>query len=476
MKRWIRLGAVVVVIAAMVVAIVVLRSAEDAPADEPAPVTTTDDSDRVRLLENPRDEIARIEVVTGESTLAIAREEGDEGEAVFEPVYEFDVEWQERQIDRIVSNAASLTSRRVIGEVDDAAEFGLDDPTATITVTRDDGTTQVIRVGAQTPARNAFYVGRPDDPNVYSVFATWIRPFLTSLDALRVRSIPQIAVESLQRLEVDTLAGRQIRVERIPEWDEDPELGFSMFAVVEPYQRRYQLNTTWLEGPGEGEGFLADLGAIQIGRYVDDSPVDLGAYGLASPAGRLLIADEETTLEIFVGDETDGGRFATFASTPSVFVLSGADALIDVRPYETISPFALIINIELVDSFTVSGGGATYTGRIERTPVEGEDEPQETFFLNGEEIDEELFRDLYQWAIGMQFDAELPAGSTVTAGEPLASITYFLNNDQTPLTVSFVPFNANFAAVVRGDATEFIVSRAKVNRMLTAFQEAASEL
>lgn len=476
MKRWIRLGAVVVAIAAMVVAIVVLRSVEETPTDEPASVTTTDDSDRVRLLDNPREEIARIEVVTDESTLTIAREEGDEGEPIFEPVYEFDVEWERRQIERIVSGASSVTSRRVIGEVDNPAEFGLDDPSATITVTREDGTTQTLEIGAQTPARNAFYVTRPDDPNVYSVFATWIRPFLTSLDALRVRSIPQIAVESLQRIEIDTLSGRQIRVERIPEWDEDPELGFSTFAVVEPYQRRYQLNTTWLEGAGEGEGFLADLAALEIGRYVDDSPVDLGAYGLASPAGRVLIADDQTTLEILVGAETEGGRFATFASTPSVFVLSGAEALIDVQPYETISPFALIINIELVNSFTVTGDGVSYTGSIERTPVEGEDEPQETFFLNGEEIDEEIFRDLYQWAIGMQFDAELPPGATTASQEPLASITYFLNNDQTPLTVRFVPYNANFAAVVRGEVTEFIVSRAKVNRMLAAFEEAAGEL
>lgn len=474
MKRWIRLGAIVAVIAAMVVAIVVLRSTEGRDADavaETAERTVDEQTDRVPLLENPRDEIESISIETDESELTVVRTEGEEDENIFLPVYEHDVEFETRALNRIVSGAASLTSRRVIGEVDDLSEYGLADPSATVTVVQTDGEQQRIIVGDQTPARNAYYVMRPGDDTVYTVYNTWVRPFFTSLDELRVRTIPQITFEELAGITIETIPGRTIRIRQVPRIDEDPELGFAGFVVTEPFQRRFQANTQWIED------LKTQLAELEIGEYVDDAPTDLSRYGLDDPRARIVISDEEQTLELLVGSETDEGRFAKFAETPSVFVLGGSEPIAATDPYDVISPFALIVNIELIDRFLVEAPDATYTGRIERTPVEGEEEPEESYFLNGEQIEEDLFKDLYQWAIGLQLDAEIPPAETAdTTQTPLATITYFLNNDMEPLEVSFVPLNANFAAVVREGESEFIISRAKIRRMLGAFEEAADAL
>lgn len=462
-------------IAAMVVAIVLLRSRDpEAAADEPTP-QLGDDQERVTLLETDRDAIERITIDGADSDLTIERVSDEE----FRPVYEYDVEFQRQRVNRIVSQAISLTSRRVIGEVDDLSEYGLDEPAATITVESSDGEQQRITVGSMTPARDAYYVMRPGDANVYSVFNSWIRPFFTTLDSMRVRSIPQIDFQALERIVIETLEGRTIRTELIPEWDENPELGFSRFAVYEPFSRRFQANTNWFE---ELQGALENL---QIGPFVDDAPDDLGAYGLAPPEARVVIEDQETTFEVLVGAETEGGRFATFPDTPSVFVLSGIEPLIDVDPYDTISPFALIINIDLVDTFVVETGEETFTGRIERTPADDpeteEEEFDETYFLNGEQIDEDTFKDLYQWVIGLQLDAEIDSASIPTTDElasrePIVSITYNLNNEMEPLNVSFVPENENFAAVVREGRAEFLIARAKLDRLVRAFERAAGEL
>jgi hypothetical protein len=475
-KRWIRLGAVVVAIVAMVVAIVVLQNRDPSTASDAeasGPVTAFDDSERVTLLENPRDEIERILIEGDQVDLTIERT----GEGEFLPLYEYDVEFDQQPVNRIVSAAASLTSRRVIGEIEDRSAYGLDDPAATVTVERTDGERRRLVIGGMTPAQDAYYVMRDDDEKVYSVFSTWVRPFFTTLDSMRVRTIPQIDFEQLGRIEIGTLAGRTIRVEQVPEWDQDPELGFSRFAVYEPFSRRFQVNTNWLEELGTA------LESLRIGRFVDDAPSDLDRYGLAPPRARIDISDEETTLEVLVGDETEGGRFATFPGTPSVFVLAGTDPIVDVRPYDTISPFVLIVNIDLIDSFTVASGGETYTGRIERTVVSESDdeEVEETYFLNDQPVDEELFKDLYQWAIGLQLDAEIqadeiPTRTDLASREPIATITYNLNNGTEPLSVSFVPQNANFAAAVRDGETQFLISRAKLRRMVDAFAEAAEEL
>ncbi|MFW6261686.1 MAG: DUF4340 domain-containing protein [Spirochaetota bacterium] len=219
--------------------------------------------------------------------------------------------------------------------------------------------------------------------------------------------------------------------------------------------------------------------------FVDDAPDDLSEYGLAPPEARVVIEDQETTFEVLVGASTEGGRFATFPDTPSVFVLSGIEPLVDVEPYDTISPFALIVNIDLIETFVVETGDETFTGRIERTPADDpeteEEEFDEAYFLNGEQIDEDTFKDLYQWAIGLQLDAEIDAANIPTtdelaAREPIVSITYNLNNDMEPLNVSFVPENENFAAVVREGRAEFLIARAKLDRLVRAFERAAGEL
>ena len=463
MKRWIRLAAVGVVIVAMVVALVILRTTEDSSTPEPPRTFLEDDPDRVVLLDNLRSEITRIAIDRTDDDLTIVRQADSDQ---FRPVYEHDVRFSTQAINRIVSSATSVSSRRLIGEVEDRADYGLDEPQATVSIELTDGTTSRLYIGAETPARDGYYVGRPDDPNVYAVFNTWITPFFTRLDELRVRTIPQVAFDRLERIVVQPLDGRTIRVERRAEWDDDPELGFSAFIVSQPFERRYQLNTNWLEELSES------VPALRIGRYVDDNPADLARYGLAPPRARVEIADRDRSLELIIGSETDGGRYAKFPDDPSVFVLSGVEPIISVRPYGTITAFALIVNIDLVDTFVVEAPGERYVGRIEREEIEGEEFPDETYFLDDAEIPEKDFKRLYQWAIGLQFDAEVGSSANVGAREPLVTITYNLNNGMDPLVVSFEPYNPNYATVVRDGEAEFLIARAKLQRMLQAYRDA----
>ncbi len=466
MRRPIRLGIVAAAIVAMVATIVILQSIEEEPEPAPAPTFTADDPDRVILLDNPRNEISQIVIRREDGELAVTRQDDDR----FRPVHAHDVAWNNSAVSRIVSGATSMSSRRVIGEVDNPADYGLADPAAVVIVERTDGSEVRLFIGDRTPARDGYYVRRSDDPNVYSVFDTWITPFFQDKDQLRVRAIPQIAMDQPERFVVETLDGRTIRAERRPEWDEDPEMGFSSFAVYEPFRRRYQLNTNWVEDLSE------QVQALRIGRFVDDAPASLAEYGLDPPRARFLFADrDDRRLEMLVGTETEGGRYAKFPDRPSVFVLSGAEPIITVRPYRTISAFALIVNIDLVDFFEVETSDERFVGRIEREEIEGEEFPEETYYLDGAVIEESAFKRLYQWAIGLMFDLEIPGDRAIVVGarEPIATIRYHLNTGTEPLVVSFEPYDANYAMVVRDGDAEFLIARSKLQRMLTAFREAS---
>ncbi len=462
MKRSVRLLVIVGAIAAMIVAIVLLQSrTTDEPA-APAFDWTADDPDRVTLLQTARDQIVRIEVETPEQTLVIERR--DDGS--FRPRFAHDVAFNTTQVNRVVGNATSVSSRRLIGEVDNTAEYGFDAPRARIRVVTADEEHSLI-VGAMTPARDAFYVMRPDDPNVYSVFSSWINPFLTTTDALRVRTLPQIATDALERIRISTLGGRLIEAYRRGLAEEaDVELGFASYLVTSPFARVYQANTNWLEELSQ------QVPQLRIGRFVDDAPTNLARYGLDPPRATIEVSDADNTLSLRIGDQTEGGRYAMREGLPSVFVLSGAEPIVSVRPYATISAFALILNIDLIDSFVVEAPGERFVGQIERTEIDGEDEPEERFLLNGTEIADRQFRRLYQWAIGLMVDAE---GATRTVGEPTATITYNFVDDSPSRSVSFIQENQNFHAVVRDGQTEFLIASTKIERMLAAFRQAVAE-
>lgn len=469
MKRSIRLIIGVGAVAILLVVLIALQNREQQPQQPQASTLPGSSDDRVTFHQVDRDLVRRITVENPDGELLLLPGDPSDGGSAsrFSVAYEYDVEFVGQDVSRIVTSATRLTSRRVIGEVDDLSAYGLSEPQATVSIeTADD--TRRIRIGSQTPAQDAYYVQVDGDPQVYSVFRTAINPFFSTVDSLRLRVVPAIQSETLRRVSVTNLEGERIRVRRRLDTEVDPELTFAGLVTVEPYESTFQTNTNWLE-----ETVLATYAAVQIGTYVDDDPQDLSTYGLDPPRARVALADESTAVEILIGEQAGGGRYAKFSDQPSVFVVSGIGPIIRSRPYETISPFALILNIDLIDQFVVETPDQRFVGSIERTEVAGEEDPQETFFLNGEPISDELFRDLYQWAIGLQLDAE---GGTVTSGTPVATISYQFADASPSRSVSFYPQNANFLSVVRNGRTEFVISRAKVERMIAAFEQAAAEL
>jgi len=459
-KQSSRLFAVLALTVILIAAFLVLRSRESGTQSTDQ-VIQEDFADRSVVFEHRVADIARIVVESHNHRLEIAQNT----DRRFDPVYEFDVAFNNVRVNEIVSRTVLLTSNRVIGAVEYPSEFGLDEPEATVDVELVDGTINRLVIGSMTPARDAFFVQIFGEPSVYVVAENHVRPFFETLDSLRTRSIPRIDFPFLQRIAIDTLAGRTVRVERVPAGDPNPELRFAPFAVYQPYRQPFGLSADWLV---EVETVVPDL---RIERFVNDSPDNPADYALAPPAARVLIADSTRTVEFLVGSETHDGRYARFPDSDSVFVLSGIEPLVTVDPYRTISPFVLIANINIVDAFRVRTQSASFSGQIDRTantPV---------YYLNGNPVDESTFRELYRSVIGLQLDAEIPpetrpSEAGISARQPVLSLSIELSDNREPLTVSFVPWNASFAAAVREGYAEFLISHSSINRLIQTFEQA----
>lgn len=460
MKRWLRLVIAAGVIAALVVILILVRGGDD-PA-EPQISTPLDSGERVAILDIARESISSIEVVRDGEIVRLL----PSGNGVFTPEYNYDVEWIGSRVNRIVGSAASLNSTRIISEMPDTlGEFGLDNPEIQVSTLLDDGNTIQLDIGNRVPGGAAYYVKTAGSDVVYSVSATWISPFLYTLDDLRNKTLPELDPQRAIEVSIETLDGKTIRAVNQGQ-DRTAEYSLDALIVVEPYERARGASSTWLE---EVFQIVPNLAIVS---YVDDAPTDLARYGLDGPRAAFRIADENTTLHMLVGDRGERGRYARMADGGPVFELAGAEDLISTRPYDTVNAFIYIVNIDLMERVVIDTRGTSYELRVERIlPARLEDDPVETFYFQDKEMDEELARDLYQWIIGLLVDREAPSKPS---GDPEMSIRFTLNNGDPDATISFVPFDSNYHAVVRDGSSEFLITRNKIARLQAALADPES--
>ncbi|MBU8913239.1 MAG: DUF4340 domain-containing protein [Spirochaetales bacterium] len=460
MTRWLRLLIAVLVIAALVVVLIVVRRAgeNELPA---GPVDSS--SDRVSMLDIPWESITEILVEHPDDRLVLTAD----ANATFVPEYRYDVLFSDSRISRVIGSFTSLMSERMIDEQPEALQpYGLSEPAVRVTATLSDADPVTVLVGSRTPGGDAYYVQTSRSATVYSVSSLWISPFFYSIDDLRDKTVPQLNPQTLEEIEIRTVAGRTVRATTMAEDDEDPEMSLAAMAITEPYSRRYQVSPTWIDSVMEA------LPSVGILRYVDDDPQELQSYGLDPARAGLRVRDVDNELHLILGEATSDGRYGRFADGGSVFVVRGVEELISITPYETISPFMFIVNIDLVDSIVVESASDTYVATIQRAPGESDDDdPVETFSLDGEELEDGVFRDLYQWLIGLQLDAEIREPAS---GAPEVSITYHLNTGGPAVLLEFVPQNSNYYSVYRDGASEFVVTRTKIQRLLAALADPSS--
>lgn len=108
-------------------------------------------------------------------------------------------------LDSAASYISSVTAERILEDVEDLSEYGLDSPSNTITVKTDDDTETVIRVGIKNESTSQYYLRKDDDKTtVYVVSAATINPFMNTLyDYAEMGEFPTIDSSTVSRVNVE---------------------------------------------------------------------------------------------------------------------------------------------------------------------------------------------------------------------------------------------------------------------------------
>ncbi len=409
-------------------------------------------------------------------------------------------------LDSAASALEKVEADRVLEDVDDLTEYGLDSPANSVTVTTDDGTTK-FNIGDENTSTNQYYITKDDDDStVYVVSASTVTPFMNSLyDYAQGEDFPTVDSSTIKKVQVSQDEDSYVLEENSDgaTWD-----------VSADGSDKETADTTAAGNVTSG------LGSMAYDEFVNYNAGDLSEYGLDKPYATITVdyqeevesdssdesesdseASESTTedstdssddstdsssddtdstetttvdkqLVIYVGDEAgDDDRYVT-VDNKQVYTMS-SDTLSAVIDKKASDLWSLIVNyqsVKTLDQLQVTYAGETNTVNVSRetsTDDDGNETETTTYKLNDSEIESTTFTTFYNKLVNMAGQKRLTEAYT-PAGDAEMTVV-FKDTDSNETTVTFYTYDTNYYAAVVGSKV-FLVNKMTVKEMFTSYE------
>ena len=409
-------------------------------------------------------------------------------------------------LDSAASAIETVEADRVLENVDNLTEYGLDSPSNTITVDTSDGTTK-FNIGDENTSTNQYYITKDDDDStVYVVAASTVTPFMDSLyDYAQGEDFPTIDSSTVKKVQVSEDKDSYVL--------EENSDGATWDVSSDGSSDKETADTTAAGNVTSG------LGNFAFDQFVDYIAEDLSKYGLDNPYATITVdyqeevkndstdstesgkndstasesnsesgdsadtdsssedADSKTTtvdkqLVIYVGDEAgDGSRYVT-VDNKQIYTMSTdtLSAVIDKTPSDLWSLIVNYLSVKNLDQLQVTYGGTTNTVNVSRettTDDDGNDKETTTYQLDGEDIESTTFTTFYNKLTNMAGQKRLT--DTYTPATDPEMTVVFTDSDKNQTTVTFYTYDTNYYAAVVGDKV-FLVNKMTVKEMFNAYE------
>ena len=432
-------------------------------------------------------------------------------------------------LDSAASALEKVEADRVLENVDDLTEYGLDSPSNSVTVTTDDGTTK-FNIGDENTSTNQYYIAKDDeDSTVYVVSSSTVTPFMNSLyDYAQGEDFPTIDSSTVKKVQVSQDEDSYILEENSDgaTWDvstdgSDKEtadttaagnvtsglgsLAYDQFTdynaedlskygldkpyatITVDYQEEAE-NDSSDESESDSEASESvtedntDSAEDNSGDSIDSTASDDSSSGDSSESEDAADSSDtgdstETTtvdkqLVICVGDNADhGSRYVTI-DNKQVYTMS-TDTLSAIIDKKASDLWSLIVNyqsVKTLDQLQVTYAGDTHTVNVSRetsTDDDGNETETTTYKLDGNEVDSTTFTTFYNKLVNMAGQKRLTESYTPAADAEMKVVFTDTDNNQT--TVTFYSYDTNYYAAVV-DNKVFLVNKMTVKEMFTAYE------
>lgn len=188
--------------------------------------------------------------------------------------------------DKLIEAVGSLNNveaDRVLDNVTDTTEYGLDDPTNTITITDKDGKETVLHVGMENASTSQYYVENGEDESkIYVVADSVFQPFMKTLyDYAKAGTFPVIDSSTVSNVTVDENDDSYTLTK-------DDNTGLWNIQDKDGAEKADSAKVSSL---------TSSIASIAYGSFVNYNCKDLSEYGLDKPYGTITIDYQEKVEE-----------------------------------------------------------------------------------------------------------------------------------------------------------------------------------
>lgn len=384
-------------------------------------------------------------------------------------------------IDRFIEFMVACSDVRALQRVDTGAhalaDFGLEEPAATVEVTYTDGGALTLQLGAQEPLSGDYYCSVGDGAAVYLLAAETAENYLIVKQSLISFYVtPPLEVSSaLSALQDVTFSGgpldRPVTIESVSAGDEEVRTLARSFGAATHIVRGagvYELDQTY------GLTVLEPLCGMTAQAIV--------AYGLSAQQEDEMFAEPYMQVAF---DYKNGGdtaehfvvRFLPAAEDGSLFYAnaqgSGVVYVIERKAFFDISYEKLLLRWFLspllmdVTGVTVVDGARTYAFVVDNT-----DAKNPVVTLDGAPLDVELFRSFFRLLGSAANDGTYLGEQPAPEGTAAMTITYHYGGGKADDVMALYPGESRRVNVYVNGVCEFAMRDAFVQRV----QEALSAL
>ena len=234
--------------------------------------TETEETEYV--FETDQDSITSLKFMIDKKEVIFTKQE--DGSWIKEDEPEFPVD--QDALSSAAASISSLEADRVLEEVNNISEYGLDIPDNTITVTDSEENSTVLKIGIQNSSTSQYYVEKDgDDSTVYVVSSTLVSPFMKTLyDYAEMELFPSIDAYSVKSVSVDQ--------------------GDSSYSAEKDENENWQLSFDRETGNADSakmSSITSALNTMEFEQFVDYHCEDPEKYGFTNPYAVVTVNYEE---------------------------------------------------------------------------------------------------------------------------------------------------------------------------------------
>ena len=314
-------------------------------------------------------------------------------------------------LESLAATLTNMVARSVIEEnATDLAQYGLEEPQATVTVQYTNGS-YVFMIGDTVTSGSANYVMINGEPTVYSYYTYEITSLMTNdwlsmintavMPAYDSNAAPEIKKITVTRKDLD----KPIVLEKLPEVPEDSDsIQVYSYAFTSPGDVYLDLTT--------GTDYLYAMFGLsaQKAAYIEDTDETRAATGLDDPFCEVDMLVEDVIYRLYLGnaitekvtDEETGivtteitGYYGICNKMPGIIYIFRASDVIwaTMKPDTYMSALFLVPYIYDLDSVSYRDDDLDFTVTITGNNDES------AMYMDGEEIKANAFRSFYQFLV-----------------------------------------------------------------------------